>query len=69
MAHVRQTARLEASGISVESPFWFVFEVDGTKVTKLSFYARQKRSPRSRRAAGVGGVAGERGGDAKHTAA
>ena len=44
VAHVRQRARLEASDISVESPFWFVFEVNGTKVTKLSFYARRSEA-------------------------
>jgi ketosteroid isomerase-like protein len=44
VAHVRQTAHLEASGMSVESPFWFVFEVSGAKVTKLSFYARRSEA-------------------------
>jgi ketosteroid isomerase-like protein len=40
VAHVRQIARVEGSGISVEGAFWFVFEVHNTKVTKLSFYIR-----------------------------
>jgi ketosteroid isomerase-like protein len=44
VAHVRQTARLEASAISVEGGFWFVFEVDGAKVTKLSFYVRRSEA-------------------------
>ena len=44
LAHVRQTARLEARAISVEGGFWFVFEVDGAKVTKLSFYVRRSEA-------------------------
>ena len=38
LARVRQIARGESSGIRVEGEFWFVFEVRGTKVSKLSFY-------------------------------
>jgi ketosteroid isomerase-like protein len=44
VARVRQSARLELSGISVAGAFWFVFEVNGTKVTKLSFYARRSEA-------------------------
>src|SRR5215203_2838221 len=44
VAHVRQIARGEGSGISVEGKFWFVFEVRGTKVTKLSFYIRRSEA-------------------------
>jgi ketosteroid isomerase-like protein len=44
VARVRQTARFKASGISVEGEFWFVFEVNGTKVTKLSFYTRRSEA-------------------------
>jgi ketosteroid isomerase-like protein len=44
VTRVRQTARLEASGISVEGAFWFVFEVNGTKVTKMSFYTRRSEA-------------------------
>jgi ketosteroid isomerase-like protein len=44
VARVRQTARFEASGISVEGAFWFVFEVNGTKVTKMSFYTRRSEA-------------------------
>lgn len=41
LARVRQIARGESSRISVEGEFWFVFEVRGTKVSKLSFYIRR----------------------------
>jgi hypothetical protein len=33
-------ARGEASGIPVEGEFWFVFEMSGRRVAKLSFYVR-----------------------------
>ena len=39
VARVRQIARGASSRISVEGEFWFVFEVRGTKVSKLSFYS------------------------------
>jgi ketosteroid isomerase-like protein len=38
LARVRQIARGATSRISVEGEFWFVFEVRGSKVSKLSFY-------------------------------
>ena len=38
VARVRQIARGATSRISVEGEFWFVFEVRGSKVSKLSFY-------------------------------
>jgi ketosteroid isomerase-like protein len=41
VVHVRQIVRGEASGISVEGAFWFVFEVHDALVTKLSFYVRE----------------------------
>ena len=41
MTRVRQVARWESSGISVEGEFWFVFEVRGTRISKISFYIRQ----------------------------
>src|SRR5215203_2781284 len=41
LARVRQIARGESSRISVEGEFWFVFEVRGTKVSKLSFYIKR----------------------------
>ena len=41
VAQVRQVVRGEASGISVEGAFWFVFEVHDTRVTTLSFYVRE----------------------------
>ena len=44
VARVRQSARLELSGIAVEGAFWFVFEVNGTKVTKLGFYSRRSEA-------------------------
>jgi ketosteroid isomerase-like protein len=44
VARVRQIARGEGSGISVEGAFWFVFEVRGAKVTQLSFYIRRSEA-------------------------
>ena len=44
VVRVRQVVRGEASGVSVEAAFWFVFEVNGTKVTKLSVYARRSEA-------------------------
>jgi ketosteroid isomerase-like protein len=41
VAQVRQVIRGEASGATVEQPFWFVFEIRDAKVTRLSFYARE----------------------------
>jgi ketosteroid isomerase-like protein len=41
LVRVRQMARGEASGIPVEGEFWFVFEVRGRRVAKLSFYLRR----------------------------
>jgi ketosteroid isomerase-like protein len=41
VVHVRQVVRGEASGISVEGAFWFVFEVRDARVTKLSFFVRE----------------------------
>jgi ketosteroid isomerase-like protein len=41
VVHVRQVVRGEASGISVEGAFWFVFEVRHARVTRLSFYVRE----------------------------
>jgi ketosteroid isomerase-like protein len=41
VVRVQQVARGEASGVSVEAAFWFVFEVHDTRVTKLSFYVRE----------------------------
>ncbi|HKH28114.1 MAG TPA: nuclear transport factor 2 family protein [Sphingomicrobium sp.] len=41
LTRVRQVARGEGSGISVEGEFWFAFEVRGTRISKLSFYSRQ----------------------------
>ena len=41
LVRVRQMARGEASGIPVEGPFWFVLEMRGTRVAKVSFYIRR----------------------------
>ena len=41
VVHVRQVVRGEASGISVEGAFWFVFEVRDARVTRLSFFVRE----------------------------
>jgi ketosteroid isomerase-like protein len=41
LVRVRQIARGEASGISVEGEFWFVFEVRRSELSKLSFYNRR----------------------------
>src|SRR5918995_5582715 len=40
LVRVRQMARGMASGIPVEGEFWFVFEMSGRRVAKLSFYVR-----------------------------
>jgi ketosteroid isomerase-like protein len=44
VVHVRQVVRGEASGISVEGAFWFVFEVRDARVTRLSFYVRESEA-------------------------
>jgi hypothetical protein len=36
--------RGEASGVSVEGAFWFVFEVHDARVTRLSFYVRKDQA-------------------------
>jgi ketosteroid isomerase-like protein len=41
LVRVRQMARGEASGIPVEGEFWFVFEMRGTRLAKISFYLRR----------------------------
>jgi ketosteroid isomerase-like protein len=41
VVRVQQLVRGEASGVSVEGAFWFVFEVRDTRVTRLSFYVRE----------------------------
>jgi hypothetical protein len=41
LVRVRQIARGEGSGISVEGEFWFVFEVRGSELCKPSFYIRR----------------------------
>jgi len=41
VVRVQQVVRGEASGVSVEGAFWFVFEVHDARITKLSFYVRE----------------------------
>jgi ketosteroid isomerase-like protein len=40
LVRVRQVAQGRSSGIRVEEDFWFLFELTGRKVSKLSFYSR-----------------------------
>lgn len=44
VVRVQQTARGEVSGVTVEEPFWFVFEVKDGLVKGLSFYVRQDQA-------------------------
>jgi ketosteroid isomerase-like protein len=37
---VLQVAQGKSSGVRVEEDFWFLFELTGSKVSKLSFYSR-----------------------------
>jgi len=41
LVRVHQTARGEASGVPVESHFWFVFAMRGGKIARLSFHSRR----------------------------
>jgi len=41
VVRVHQTARGETSGVVVESRIWFVFEMRGSKVARLSFHLRE----------------------------
>jgi uncharacterized protein len=41
LVRVRQMARGEASGIPVEGKFWFVLQMRGNRVAKVSFYIRR----------------------------
>ena len=40
LVRVRQVAQGRSSGVRVEEDFWFLFELTGSKVSKLSFYSR-----------------------------
>ena len=40
LVRVRQVAQGRSSGVRVEEDYWFLFELTGTKVSKLSFYSR-----------------------------
>jgi ketosteroid isomerase-like protein len=41
LVRVLQMAQGRRSGVSVEEDYWFLFELTGGKVSKLSFYSRQ----------------------------
>jgi ketosteroid isomerase-like protein len=41
LVRVHQTARGEKSGVPVESDIWFVFEIRGRRITRLSFHLRK----------------------------
>jgi len=41
VVRTHQTARGKASGVEVDSHFWFVFRLREGKVTRLSFYPRE----------------------------
>jgi ketosteroid isomerase-like protein len=41
LVRVHQTARGEQSGVPVESNMWFVFEIRGRKIARLSFHLRE----------------------------
>jgi ketosteroid isomerase-like protein len=40
LVRVRQVAQGRSSGIRVEEDFWFLIELTGSKISKLSFYSR-----------------------------
>jgi ketosteroid isomerase-like protein len=41
LVRVHQTALGEKSGVPVESNIWFVFEIRGRKIARLSFHVRE----------------------------
>jgi ketosteroid isomerase-like protein len=41
LVRVHQTARGKKSGAPVESNIWFVFEIRGSKIARLSFHLRE----------------------------
>ena len=44
LVRVHQTARGEKSGVPVESNIWFVFEIRGRKIARLSFHLREEEA-------------------------
>ena len=40
LVRVRQVARGRSSGVRVDEDYWFLFEVTGSQVSKLSFYSK-----------------------------
>jgi ketosteroid isomerase-like protein len=51
VVRVHQTARGASSGVPVESRIWFVFEVCGRKIVRLSFHLREADAFEAARAA------------------
>jgi ketosteroid isomerase-like protein len=41
LVRVLQIAQGKSSGVRVEEDYWFLFELTGSKVSKLSFYSRR----------------------------
>jgi ketosteroid isomerase-like protein len=41
LVRVLQIAQGRSSGVRVEEDYWFLFELTGSKVSKLSFYSRR----------------------------
>ena len=50
LVRVRQVAQGRSSGVRVDEDYWFLFEVTGSKVSKLSFYSKH---PEALEAAGL----------------
>ena len=44
LVRVKQTARGKASGVPVESHFWFVFEIRDRKIARLAFHSSEARA-------------------------
>jgi hypothetical protein len=40
LVRVLQVAQGRSSGVRVEEDYWFLFELTGSEVSKLSFYSR-----------------------------
>ena len=41
LVRVRQVAQGRSSGVRVDEDYWFLFEITGNEVSKLSFYSKQ----------------------------
>jgi ketosteroid isomerase-like protein len=44
LVRVRQLARGRSSGVRVDEDYWFLFELAGSKVSKLSFYSQRSEA-------------------------